>query len=200
MPVLRSSCEVKLGDVQFVGSLNFPPGMLPLEIHVLQAMMGLMRDKKKGFTLQTAARRISINLIDQWIHCNVYTKADQNVQGQIIKLYTAYRELEKTPYPRRTDKWKEKVKAFYDRVSSTLFDIFTPDARRLKRLELFYGVKMTDEEYAFLEDQRHDRKMICEDQVDRQWLKTATRREREFLAFERQQERGSKADGKSRTD
>ena len=187
MPVLRSSCEVKLGDVQFLGSLEFPPGMLPQEIHVLQAMIGLLRDQKKGFTKQTAARRVSINLIDQWIHCNVYTKADQNVQNQIIKLYTEFEELKKTPYPRRTDKWKDKVKVFHDRVSTSLFDIFTPDARRLKRLELFYGVRMTEEEYEFLEDQRHHRKMICEDQVDRQWLKTALRREREFLAFERQQ-------------
>ncbi len=189
MPVLRSTCEVKLGDVQFIGSLDFPPGMLPLQIHILQAMIGLLRDKRKGFTQQTAARRVSINVIDRWMHCNVYTKADRHVQGQIIKLYAEFEELKKTPYPRRTDKWKEKVQVFHDRVSASLFDIFTPDSRRLKRLELFYGVKMTVEEYQFLEDQRHDRKMFCEDQVDRQWLKTAARREREFLAFERQQEK-----------
>ena len=36
MPVLRSSCAVKLGEVEFFATLNFPNGMLPLEIDALQ--------------------------------------------------------------------------------------------------------------------------------------------------------------------
>ena len=51
---------------------------------------------------------------------------------------------------------------------------------------------MSQVERDFLEDQRSERKMFCEDQVDRQWLKTVTRRERELQAFERQQARARK--------
>jgi hypothetical protein len=36
MPVLRSSCIVKVGDAEFLAALEFPLGMLPLELHVLQ--------------------------------------------------------------------------------------------------------------------------------------------------------------------
>ena len=92
MPVLRSSCEVKLGDVQFVGSLDFPPGMLSQEIHVLQAMMGLLRNQKKGFTKKTAARRVAINLIDQWLHCNVYTKTN-SFQSSLFFILKTHKNL-----------------------------------------------------------------------------------------------------------
>ena len=36
MPVLRSSRIVKLGDVELMATLDFPVGVLPLELHVLQ--------------------------------------------------------------------------------------------------------------------------------------------------------------------
>ena len=108
---------------------------------------------------------------------------------QIAKLYKEYTDFTATPHPRRTEKWKEKLTTFFNRISSTLFDIYTSDTRRRKRLELFYNVTMTQVERDFLEDQKNERKMFCENQVDRQWLKTQTRREREMLAFERQQAR-----------
>ena len=36
MPKLRSACAVQIGGVEFIAALEFPIGMLPLEIHVLQ--------------------------------------------------------------------------------------------------------------------------------------------------------------------
>ena len=36
MPKLRSAYAVQLGDVEFIATLEFPPGMLPLQVHVLQ--------------------------------------------------------------------------------------------------------------------------------------------------------------------
>ena len=36
MPKLRSACAIQLGDVEFIANLEFSPGMLPLQIHVLQ--------------------------------------------------------------------------------------------------------------------------------------------------------------------
>ena len=36
MPKLRSACAIQLGDVEFIATLEFPTGMLPLQIHVLQ--------------------------------------------------------------------------------------------------------------------------------------------------------------------
>ena len=36
MPKLRSACAIQLGDVEFIATLEFPIGMLPLQVHVLQ--------------------------------------------------------------------------------------------------------------------------------------------------------------------
>ena len=143
--MLRSSCVVKLGDVKFVGSLDFPPGMLPLQIHIVQEMISLLRERSKGFTQKTAAKRIAINLIDQWIHCNVYTKADRHVEAQILKVYKEYTDLYAIQIDRRNDSWKTKVGNFHKRASTTLFDIFMPDPRRLKCQEIFWGVKMSQD-------------------------------------------------------
>ena len=49
----------------------------------MQAMIYLLRDKKKGFNLPSATRHVAVNVIDQWIHCNVYTKTDKAVKEQV---------------------------------------------------------------------------------------------------------------------
>ena len=36
MPKLRSAYAIQLGDVEFIATLEFPTGMLPLQVHVLQ--------------------------------------------------------------------------------------------------------------------------------------------------------------------
>ena len=41
MPVIRTSCAVTLGDVKFLATINFPIGMLPLELHILQVQATL---------------------------------------------------------------------------------------------------------------------------------------------------------------
>ena len=46
MPVLRSERVVRLGDVEFLATLDFPMGMLPLEIHVLQVRSEVYLRKK----------------------------------------------------------------------------------------------------------------------------------------------------------
>ena len=36
MPKLRSAYAIQLGDVEFIATLEFPTGMQPLQVHVLQ--------------------------------------------------------------------------------------------------------------------------------------------------------------------
>ena len=40
-------------------------------------------------------------------------------------------------------------------------------------------------EWTFLADQRNERKMICEDFVDRQWMKTMERRKKDIESWEK---------------
>ena len=66
----------------------------------------------------------------------------------------------KTKKDRRTEKWKkEKADPYVDRISHNLFDISTQDKDFLKKQESFYGAKMSENEWDFLEDQRLERKM-----------------------------------------
>ena len=52
------------------------------------------------------------------------------------------------------------------------------DWEAIKKQEALYGVEMTEEETAFLEDQRTERKMFCDAAVDRKWAKMMQRKER----------------------
>ena len=57
-------------------------------------------------------------------------------------------------------------------------NIMVKDTIRRKRQEDYYGVKMTETEELFVEDQGADRKMFCDTMVDRMWLKTSLRRKK----------------------
>ena len=63
-----------------------------------------------------------------------------------------------------------------------MFDIFCTDACQRRNFENFYDVRMTENEWKFLEDQRGERKMYCQDHVD---TKTMTRRNNDLVALDR---------------
>ena len=66
-----------------------------------------------------------------------------------------------------------------------MFDIFCTDACQRRKFENFYDVRMTENKWKFLEDQRGERKMYCQDHVETQWTKTMTRRNNDLVALER---------------
>ena len=105
---------------------------------------------------------------------------------QILRLHAEYKKLISWPKSARNSSWKAKVSAFHSRVSSTLFDIAAREDRRRSQ-EAHYGVKMSNDEFRFLDDQRRERKMFCDSAVDRQWKKTAERKAREEESFRRQE-------------
>jgi len=51
-----------------------------------------------------------------------------------------------------------------------IFDIYCEDNSSRRRLERVFMAKMIQEEFDFLQDQRGERKMLCESFVDRKWL------------------------------
>ena len=66
-----------------------------------------------------------------------------------------------------------------------MFDIFCTDACQRRKFENFYDVRMMENKWKFLEDQRGERKMYCQDHVETQWTKTMTRRNNDLVALER---------------
>ena len=60
--------------VTFHPSETFPNGKLPTKKDVIQRMLA-----QENFTTSEAARNTSIELIDHWKWCNVYTLSQQRV-------------------------------------------------------------------------------------------------------------------------
>ena len=58
-----------------------------------------------------------------------------------------------------------------------IFDIYCENGASRKQLERVNKVKMTQEEFNFLQDQKGEIKMFCKSFVDRKWSKTMDRKE-----------------------
>ena len=65
------------------------------------------------------------------------------------------------------------MKTFNDRVSETLFNIYTQDKSRHSYFENILHMKMEKQELDFLEDQSGERRGFCEEYVDRKWERNA---------------------------
>ena len=65
------------------------------------------------------------------------------------------------------------MKTFNDRVSETLFNIYTQDKSRHSYFENILHMKMEKQELDFLEDQSGERLGFCEEFVDRKWERNA---------------------------
>ena len=81
---------------------------------------------------------------------------------------------------KQTDNWKKgKLGPFLDKIKKGL-DISTNDDKYLTKMEIVYGVKMTEEDKEFRDDQvSGSRKMYCESFADKQWLARVERRRKE---------------------
>lgn len=93
------------------------------------------------------------------------------MQHRVIKkiknLYDEYFHLKRVAKKKQTPAWQENtLEPFLVKIKACL-DIFCRDALRLKRLEGFYGVKMTEEEKKFVADQLGPRLMLCTTEVCR---------------------------------
>ena len=59
-----------------------------------------------------------------------------------------------------------------------LFDVYAEDDTRQKACEEEWGVKMTDVDFQYYQDQKTDHKMTCERGVDPVWYETIMRAQR----------------------
>ena len=160
---LRSSSQKTIADHVFPERAEFEAGLLPLQRQVIEVMIHHMMPRGKGNTqpsIQEAGARVASQLIEHWVHCTVYPVLQKNILKQIVNLYNEFYLIVKTKKDRRTEKWKkEKADPYVDRISNNLFDISTQDKDFSMKQESFYGAKMSEIEWDFLEDQRLKQKM-----------------------------------------
>ena len=180
--VTRSQTKKTLGDIVYTERADFPHGKLPTKKEILEYMLYLLRPKKAGQNQRSkdeAAGSLAEILQEHWLFCNIYAMTRRSVKLKILDLYSNFITLTQTRKNRRNEIFLGKVEEF-NKDANKLFDIFCVDTTARENLEKIFGVKMTEEEWRFYNDQKSERKMYCEDFVDKKWLKTHERRQREL--------------------
>lgn len=193
-----------LGTVDYVESSEFAQGILPTKKDVIQNMLYLLHPKRAGQAQRSkedAAQLLAELLQEHWLFCNLYTIATQNIKKHILKVYEEFSKLYQSRKRRKNELFTQKADDFNKR-SEQLFDIFCTDTVTREKLEQYSGVKMTDMEWKFLEDQRNERKMYFEDFVDKKQMETIERRRKvesleryRKIAEEEREERACKRKG-----
>ena len=123
----------------------------------------------------------------------MYPKKAQNVAKMLRDLYDGFQDLKRVPKPRQTEAWvKAKVEPWLESLNVG-FDIRTTDLGFRSRQEELHGVKETETEEAFWNDQMNGKRVgFCETFVDKKWLATDTRRKRDLEGYKKRMERSEK--------
>ena len=123
---------------------------------------------------------LSYILIEHWEYCTIYTFNLKYVEKLILKLYNSFIYNLRTRIVRQTEEWKDKMNIFNNDMLS-LFDIFAENSDARKKKEIETGVTMGPMEWAFLDDQRSERKMYCEGYFDKVWKAQIDRRKKKEM-------------------
>ena len=189
---LRSETVVKLGNQNYTDKDTFKPGLLPTGKDVIEMVSFVLRPKGKGYTQKTkkeAFQWVAETLVEHWVWCNLYQQNLQRVCQHIEKLFTTFQGLHRTSKSKQTDKWVEKRVVPFQEKASLGFDISTKDETFKKKCESLYGVKMTAQEELFLVDQtKGERKMYCENFVDKRWQAQVDRKNKEGASLAKRME------------
>ncbi|XP_067395142.1 uncharacterized protein [Emydura macquarii macquarii] len=167
-----------LGTVDYVESSEFAQGILPTNKDVIQNMLYLLQPKRAGQAQRSkedAAQLLAELLQEHWLFCNLHTIAIKNIKKNILKIYEEFTKLYQTRKQRQNQSFTEKADTF-NKSSEQLFDVFCTDTVIRNELEQYSGVKMTDIEWKFLEDQRSERKMYHKNFMDKEEIKIMERK------------------------
>ena len=166
---LRYSGQKILGEVTFVAKTSFSPGLLPTMREVLEVMLFhlLPSPGRRQMSKGEAAGVVADGLREHWIFQNIYTIQKVRISKKVMDLYEEFTALSHTSQKKRTPAWNSnRLQPFITKLQGGL-DIFCRDQSALKKQERFHGVKMTEEETKFVEDQLGPRLMLCTTAVDR---------------------------------
>ena len=160
----------------------FPPierfhhrAKLPTHKDVI-GVMRYMTNKKHAINM--VAQEVAKRVYSKWYHDSVFCHSLSTIRRRVDSVWKIY-----TDYKRRgketgaaADKYRE-LKENADK----LFDVYTEDkARQAVCEEKEFGVKMSENEYKYLEDMRGERKMECNNGVDPVWFTAVMRRQRKL--------------------
>ena len=194
---LRSGSSMVLGPVTFFAREHFSSSVLPSGRELVERMIFFLipRPKGSGFqiSMEWAAKKVAEELCEHWKWCNLYPKHNAAVFRDVLRLYQAFKAMQKCPKARMTEKWvQEKLNPYVADLQKG-FDIRTEDKEFRVKQEKEFGVKETEDEEKFYLDQiKGERVGYCETFVDRKWLTMNKRRNQEQESYEKRMDKEQK--------
>ena len=149
---------------------------LPTDAEIIGFVIQYIQANSKwNKTFDDAIHVCSKTVHQHWIDRNIYPFNEQRVKRKVKNLVDKFKKLKNYSQDKRTDNWKEKVRAFATE-NNVLFDIFCEDKKEREALEQQYKVKMQKAEYDYLESMRGDRIGKCEG-IDKVWHKNEEKKD-----------------------
>ena len=126
-------------------------------------LRGLLEGKGqgRGVNVDSAAREVAKQLVAKWFHDNVYYKSLNTVTKKIIKFHGICKagKRKKLEGKLESSAYKQLVEVFHSRKQ--LFDIYPEQKERIAKCqEEWGGLRMTDRDKAYYEDQKGQTKLV----------------------------------------
>ena len=183
-----------IGPITLHAREAFTSSKLPVKKEIVERMIWYLVPRAKGSFMKTskewAAMQVGEELCEHWVWCNIYPKHIKNVVKMVVVLYDEFKKLQSYPKARMTEKWvKEKLDPFMTSLEVG-FDIRTMDITYRRKQEEISGVKETDDEEAFWQDQMEGKRVgFCDNFVDRKWLVMDARKRKDNESFQKRLEK-----------
>ena len=158
---LSKSKTLPGGGPTFSSIETFTGGFLPTKKQIIQRIL-----YENKFRKWMAATKVAKELVELWIHCNVYPLSEYVVAKKVHDLTSNFCKLLYYDKSRLNSSGFlcKKVKFMED--MNVLFDIYCKNSEQRFKLEKKYLLKMAPVDYQFYEDQKGPRKRKCLDIVD----------------------------------
>ena len=176
----RSSGRLAPGPV-LDPDIVFPPMekfFHPSKLPTVKSVIGVFRH----FTLkkvphETAVKEVVKSVYSKWFHDTVSIRT---MERRLSELWKEFREGKKKLAEGKGDQFKvvRKYKEIVEN-SDTLWDVYAKDDKRWKECEKEWGVRMSDMEHRYYEDQKGARKYDCDKGVDPVWYSAMMKKQRD---------------------
>ena len=171
----RQSCGPNLHpDVVFPAIARFKDRT---KLQTLSSVIGVLRYlTEKKFTHVNAINEECKLVYVKYFHDTVYCISKSAIRKRITKLWDIFKEGRK--------RWQEgntEGKAINNykelcQQAEKLYDVYATNEVRQKVCEKEWGVKMTNREMEYYQDQKSERRMECDHGVDPVWYAVMMRR------------------------
>ena len=125
-----------------------------------------------------AVREVAKQVYSKWFHDTVYCLQVNAIAHRLTKLWKTFREGRRRLNEGRDEgKIAEEYKVIASKADK-LFDVGISTIQQQEKCSADWGVKMSEAEHKYYEDQKTERKMECDKGVDPVWYCSMMRRER----------------------